>query len=485
MYSRRALYCRLLGAFGGVLLMAGNIHGPMALFGLAGFIPILSLAVSKNARFGDIALVGLYMGLGYTLPQMFVLRLPLLISLILIVYLVLLVIAMAWGAGLLIRGSAVWGGIGVGAYLAMIDWAGITIMPMWGTAQSLGRSFSAYPRLIGFVSVTGIIGVIFASGALQGLVVNYIHRPAERRKILFAAGIVLGVFGTLDVAVMMERKGGGTKVAAMGWVWNDVDLESDEGFEEFYAGPVARAAAKGARLVVSPELGFTPTKQEKAKLIERLCEVARRNNVFLFVGYWDVVENENRCVFITDEGKLAGEYVKTHLTPFENFTKGSGEPVVVEIRGVRVGAMICQDDNFTDISRRYGRAGVDIMCVPTLDWRTVKDAHLQSSIHRGIESRYAIVRAASNGISAIISAKGKMLARKDHFAEGPGVIVAEVETYDKEMTLFAASGYWLVGVCFVFVSTLVVTRLRHKQSPKPDKTKTNNNYQEESQPACG
>ena len=56
MYSGRAVYCRLLGALGGVLLMAGNIYGPMAIFGLFAFMPIFSLALSKNTRFADIAL---------------------------------------------------------------------------------------------------------------------------------------------------------------------------------------------------------------------------------------------------------------------------------------------------------------------------------------------------------------------------------------------------------------------------------------------
>jgi apolipoprotein N-acyltransferase len=462
MYSGRALYCRLLGVVGGVLLMAGNVYGPLAIFGLFAFVPIFSLAMSKDVRFGDIGLAGLYMGLAYTLPQMFVLRMPIPITLILLIYLVVLVMAMALGAGLFIRQGTVWGSIAVGAYLAVVDWLGFTIMPMWGTAQSLGRSFSAYPRLIGFVSATGIVGVMFVSGTLQALAVNYIFRPSARRRILFTAGIVIGIFGALDVAAVLEKPTGGMKVAAVGWAWDETEVDSFEGFEEFYAGPVAKAAADGAKLVVSPELGFCPTKQEKTKWIERFREIARRHNVFLLVGYWDLAENENRCMFITDAGELGGEYVKTHLTPFENFRKGKGEPVIAEIDGARVGAMICQDDNFTDLSRKYGRAGVDIVCVPTLDWRTVKDAHLQSSIHRAIESRYAIVRAAADGISAIISSKGKVLAKRDHFADGPGVIVAEVKTYNKAKTLFATGGYWLVAVCFVFVGCLTIIRLRHK-----------------------
>jgi hypothetical protein len=76
--------------------------------------------------------------------------------------------------------------------------------------------------------------------------------------------------------------------------------------------------------------------------------------------------------------------------------------------------MICHDDNYTDISRRYGAKSAGIVVVPTNDWAHVRKAHFQNSIHRAIESRFAIVRAASYGISAIISPTGKRLAVSDH-----------------------------------------------------------------------
>ena len=71
-------------------------------------------------------------------------------------------------------------------------------------------------------------------------------------------------------------------------------------------------------------------------------------------------------------------------------------------------------------------AGVQIVAVPTLDWAAVKDAHFQGSIHRAIESRYVIVRAAINGISAVVSARGEVIAEMDHVENGAGYVVAEI-----------------------------------------------------------
>jgi apolipoprotein N-acyltransferase len=125
--------------------------------------------------------------------------------------------------------------------------------------------------------------------------------------------------------------------------------------------------------------------------------------------------------------------------------------------------MICHDDNYTDISRRYGDLPTGIIVVPTNDWRYVRKAHFQSSIHRAIESRFAVVRAATNGISAIISPTGKRLAVSDHFADGPGLLVADVEVYDVR-TPFSRFGNWFVVVSGVYVVIHVMLSLffRHR-----------------------
>ncbi|UCF14816.1 MAG: hypothetical protein JSW59_15510, partial [Phycisphaerales bacterium] len=138
-----------------------------------------------------------------------------------------------------------------------------------------------------------------------------------------------------------------------------------------------------------------------------------------------------------------------------NNPTGTGEPTAVTIDGVTVGAMICHDDNYTDISRRYGNLPTGLVVIPTNDWAYVRKAHLQSSIHRAIESRFAVVRAATNGISAIISPTGKRLVVSDHFVDGPGLLVADVEVHDMR-TIFSRFGHWFVALSGVFVAVHVV-----------------------------
>ena len=93
---------------------------------------------------------------------------------------------------------------------------------------------------------------------------------------------------------------------------------------------------------------------------------------------------------------------------------------------MRTGVLICQDDNFTDLSRGLSREKAVLVGVPTLDWRSVAREHFLNSRFRAIESRYAIMRSADGGISAIVSAKGLVLASVNHLEKGTRVIVADV-----------------------------------------------------------
>jgi apolipoprotein N-acyltransferase len=125
-----------------------------------------------------------------------------------------------------------------------------------------------------------------------------------------------------------------------------------------------------------------------------------------------------------------------------------------------VGEMICQDDNFTDLARGYGRTGVALVAVPTNDWREVKDYHAENSPMRALENGYGVVRAASGGVSEIVSPSGEVLARRDHLLEGSGVVVADLPVA-RAGTPYSAAGDWFVAVCLALCG-LSVTRVTER-----------------------
>lgn len=453
-----------------MLLAIPNLYPSWAPLQLLALVPVFYLGSSRkvNCHHGML-IAGLYMGLAYIIPQLFVLRLPILMSLILLVHLTVLLILVSWVSAQLLQDRGIVGSFAVGAFLVVLDWVNITAVPIWGTAQSFVRCWSSYPGLIQFTSFTGMAGIIFALGTLQALAVNIIIRQKQRIRLFVAGGAVLLVFLSTNTVVRFQRPLGRLKVAAVGWTSEDVsqfgDTYSKKGFDALFAQPVMEAVRKGARLIVSPEMGFYCGRNDREKWLEQIREIARRHKVFLVIGYFNEAEQENRLLFMNEQGTVVSEYSKTYLTPFEDYRKGDGQLKIVDFESIRIGGMICQDDNFTRLSREYGRKRVGVVAVPTLDWYQVRGAHLQNSIHRAIESRYAIVRAATDGISAIITPTGKILDSRDHFIEGPGAVVGEVPVYMCR-TLFSVAGSWPAVVSMVFLAVYIAKNLAAALSKK-------------------
>jgi apolipoprotein N-acyltransferase len=286
---------------------------------------------------------------------------------------------------------------------------------------------------------------MFVLGATQALAVNAFLSRGQRLISILAIAVVLGIVTIVNLTALSYKPVGHLKVATIGWALSqeEGDMETSGSFDRLYAEPVAAAARQGARLIVSPETAFAEYDEPNRATFSEFVELSRQHRVYLAVGYFDTKSQENRVAFIGPSGDTLGRYTKTHLTPFENNPTGTGRPIFITIEGISVGAMICHDDNYTDISRRYGAQSTGIVVVPTNDWIHVRRAHFQNSIHRAIESRFAIVRAASNGISAIISPTGKRMAVSDHFNEGPAMLVTNVPVYDVR-TIFSRFGYWFV-----------------------------------------
>lgn len=466
---RLTLGPRCLGALSGAMLMVPHLLPAFAPLQLAALVPILWVLASEKTSWRTGVGAGFYMGIFYTLPQVFILLMPPWIVAVLLADLTILMMLFAGGATVLLRCRPVLGIVAAAGLLAGLDCLNFTLVPIWGIAQSLVRPWSSYPRLIAFVSMTGLTGVMFVLVCLQAAAVRAARDPASRGRALAVAGALLALVAAADVVAWNGEPTGTITVAAVGWASPRrgapapaSEVYSPEGFEALYADPVAEAARQGAKLVVSPEAAFTFVTAKtgdqavaaRDEWLDRFRTVARANKVFLAFGYRDLRDDANRLVFMGPDGTVRQTYTKTHLTPFETTIPGSGEVAVTDVLGHRVGGMICHDDNYTSLTRAHGRREVALVAVPTLDWPQVKSAHFQSSITRAIESRYAIVRAAWNGISAIISPRGEVLARRDHFTEGPGMIVAEVELAPGR-TLFSNAGHWpamaggaLAAACF-------------------------------------
>ena len=141
----------------------------------------------------------------------------------------------------------------------------------------------------------------------------------------------------------------------------------------------------GANLICLPELlnrfkGNTPatagdiTSTDYAldldsPLVAPFFELAKKNGTAislpLLLKKDDVYTNS--CLFINEDGKIAGQYNKVHLAsgePGDGVVPGK-EPVVVDWREVKVGFIICFDLSFPGFAQKYQKLGAKLVLFPT------------------------------------------------------------------------------------------------------------------------
>lgn len=142
---------------------------------------------------------------------------------------------------------------------------------------------------------------------------------------------------------------------------------------------IRRAAARGARLIVLPELavtGYAPRRfgSERARqetlsgpTVTTLLDLSAELEVVVVCGVpeRDVDRWWNSAV-VVDSGRLVGRYRKVHLWGPEKewVTAADQPPLVVETSIGRVGTMICYDLEFPEWVRLAAEAGAEILAVP-------------------------------------------------------------------------------------------------------------------------
>ena len=222
-----------------------------------------------------------------------------------------------------------------------------------------------------------------------------------------------------------------------------------------------RAAAAGARLVVTPEMTTLLDRRRRRLLatladwpVERqiapLAEAARRHALWLILGSVPLLDETgekawNRTVVIAPEGTVAACYDKIHLFDVD---LGNGEAysesrlfrsgrraVVASCAGWRVGLSICYDLRFAALYRALAQAGAEILTVPAAFTRPTGRAHWRSLLRaRAIENGAFVLAAAQTGRhedgretyghSMVVSPWGEVLAEA---REEPTLLMATID----------------------------------------------------------
>jgi predicted amidohydrolase len=181
--------------------------------------------------------------------------------------------------------------------------------------------------------------------------------------------------------------------------------------EENLTRVVSALRSRRADIIVLPELAFTgyffKDRQETFALAEdpkdsptlnRLITLCREQEFYLVTGFAEREGHKvyNSAFLIGPEG-LVHTYRKLHLFNTEKrcFDPGNLPLRVTEIRGMRVGMMVCFDWAFPEVARALALQGADLLCHPS---NLVLAYCQQAMITRSLENAVFAVTANRFGV---------------------------------------------------------------------------------------
>lgn len=215
---------------------------------------------------------------------------------------------------------------------------------------------------------------------------------------------------------------------------------------------IARAAAGGARLAITPENSMYADPKRRypesysepldGPFVSAVSDACRQARVHAVVGIAETLQDDERVsntlVALGPDGGVVGVYRKVHLYDAFGYRESErvrpadpAAPLVFDLDGVRFGAFTCYDLRFPESARTLVDAGASALLLPAA-WAVgpAKEDHWSTLIRaRAIENTSYVLAAAQSGPyctgqSLVVDPMGTVVACA---GEQPGTVRADVD----------------------------------------------------------
>jgi len=210
-------------------------------------------------------------------------------------------------------------------------------------------------------------------------------------------------------------------------------------------------SALGTQLIVWPEAAAPAYFHELIDYLRPLYTEAHSHGSALVIGILQAVAEGERTLYynaVLSLGESVSWYHKDHLVPFaeffpvpsfvrewlrlknlpsEDFTRGGAGQPPLPAAGLRLATTICYEDAYGSSQLQVLHEADALVNVTNDAWfahSTARHQHFQIARMRAIEAGRYMIRAANDGISAIIGPQGEIVARAPQFK--PAVLRATV-----------------------------------------------------------
>lgn len=322
-----------------------------------------------------------------------------------------------------------------------------------GTFGSLAYSQLDVLPFVQFASVAGIWGVAFLLLlAPAALAIGLLPGP-DRRARLRVAGVtclllaVVFSFGFSRLSVQATDRLRVGLVSIPGPLRPAMLSADGQVMLKRYLAAIDTLAARGAQVVVLPE---TVIATDQGTIAEFAASAAR-NKVTITAGIAvkDAARGQRNTALAFVPGAAEPVvYAKHHLIPGVEDHYQAGADYAM-LPGTRTGLAVCKDMDFHDTGRAYSDRAARLLLVPAWDFGVDGRMHSRMAVMRGIESGFAVARAALRGNLTLSDNRGRIIAEKsDEF--GDATLIGEVHLYDS-LTLYARWGDWFAWLALAML----------------------------------
>ena len=345
----------------------------------------------------------------------------------------------------------------------------------------LGYSQWQNIALIQVSSITGVYGVSFMIVMFNAAIADFVFLKTKKQAtnlllalLIITAISIWGYVPPLDEECECRK----IKVSVVqGNIAQDIkwDEEYAENIVNIYAElSIYASIEKGISLIVWPETSYPDYVDIHSPLFQKVQSLTDYSNTPLLMGAVNRKSDRdyNSALLIMPDGKIDQIYNKIHLVPFAeyipvkkflfflsdvfpqigNFSKGEEYTIFTitnyqpstraklgaglvphrnKVSGAvlpitnQFGVLICFEDLFPDLARRFTNKGANFLVVITNDAHFRESSalwqHFTHSVFRAVENRRPLIRAANNGISGFIDSYGRPIETLNENGKAVGV----------------------------------------------------------------
>jgi apolipoprotein N-acyltransferase len=358
---------------------------------------------------------------------------------------------------LLLRGYTLAAALGVPALWVAMEYVNSLLSPHSTFFNISYTQMDALP-IIQVAAVTGLWGISFLV-LLFPAAVAVLTTPQASRRGRLSVTAVTALFIVAAIAY------GGWRLQAPATTTMRIGLvalekqgqpalhdEHGQALEARYVNALDSLANDGARIALIPETSFTTTDAT----IPAFAQLAKQRQLIVGTGVafkGDPATPRNMLMVFQPDTTSPATYNKHHLligleeyTPGDSYTMLNGKP--------RIGLAICKDMDFHDIGHAYAARNAQLLLVSASDFTVDGWLHSRMAIMRGVESGFAIARAAYSGRLTLSDDRGRVVAEASS-ERSDAKLVGDLPLRDTH-TLYARWGDWFVWIDLIVLAICLV-----------------------------